>query len=559
MSRPRPAVALLSPSRMSLFKDRASNLRRYLASLIPTRRVTAFNARSLPAAVAATLTVDAVHNAIAAAEAGDVGPLFGLYNEVIATDSHLQGCFVDRKEAVLSDTLSIQPWDKKSPDDIVAAAAIEAMIADLPNWENACAHLLDSHLWPVSLLEKTFRPTTRPGLRYELAELVPVPCAFFSYQRGKLEILPTNEEGQPMGGEGAEPKPGRYIIHRGHLLSLPDNWGGPMRSILFWWLLSMMDRDWWARFLDRHGSPFLVGRYDQAADDSRLVLLQAFQLSQKMGGLVVSKETEVEIHKAAVAGTGEAYKAFIDLCNREKSKLVLGETLSTETQSSGHNAGNAKIQAEKRSDKRQSDARRLAATLRHQLFTQYLRINGFRGRAPLAIWGALSAGETSTTGKLVAGLAAGRIQVSDAGLETLSERLGLPIERIPDAVPTPAGSSNALGTLKGPGMDPIRAIIQAANSQEEAVAKVQAFCARTFNPSRAARTMEEAMIAIYSSPIRCAPTATPAEPARGSSPEVRPARRRPTASRITAVSVPRVLAGAPLFESAEDVARHRAG
>ena len=47
------------------------------------------------------------------------------------------------------------------------------------------------------------------------------------------------------------------------LTSVPDNWGGPMRSIIFWWLLGHMGRDWWARYLDKYGSPFVVGKYDQ--------------------------------------------------------------------------------------------------------------------------------------------------------------------------------------------------------------------------------------------------------------------------------------------------------
>ncbi|WP_043588949.1 phage portal protein family protein [Geminisphaera colitermitum] len=501
---------------MLTLKERAQAISRYLASLLPLRRVTLFNNRAIPTSIASTLTVDDVHDTFRAAEGGDVTRLFQLYQEIIASDSHLQGRFADRKEAVTSDTLSIQPWDKKNPDDVIAAAVIEAMIADYPKWENACAHLLDSVLWPVSLLEKTFRLSSKPGLRYELAELTSVPYQLLSYTSGELEILPTNTEGWPVGPGGQKPEEGRYIIHRGHLLSLPDNWGGPMRSIVFWWLLSMMDRDWWARFLDRYGGPFLVGKYDQADDDSRAVLLSAFQFSQKMGGLVISKETEVEIKQAAANDSGAAYQTFLELCNREKSKLILGETLSSDAQATGMNSGTSDAQASKRQDKRQSDARRLAATLRHQLFTQYLRINGYRGRAPLAVWGSLEADETEATGSLISSLAAGGLRIADSGLETISERIGLPIERMPSA-PAPGpfvafaspgapliDPTNAIAqtaapewakTLRGD-LAPIRDIIMNARTPAEAIDGVQAFCAAKFDPSRSARVMEEAMMAI---------------------------------------------------------------
>ena len=91
------------------------------------------------------------------------------------------------------------------------------------------------------------------------------------------------------------------------MLTTPDNRGGPMRSLVFWWLLSSMGRDWWARFLDKYGSPFLVGKYDQADDASRGVLERAFQWAVRVGGIVVSKQTEVEIIQASASQSGDAF------------------------------------------------------------------------------------------------------------------------------------------------------------------------------------------------------------------------------------------------------------
>lgn len=100
---------------MLTLKERAQAISRYLASLLPLRRVTLFNNRAIPTSIASTLTVDDVHDTFRAAEGGDVTRLFQLYQEIIASDSHLQGRFADRKEAVTSDTLSIQPWIKRIP------------------------------------------------------------------------------------------------------------------------------------------------------------------------------------------------------------------------------------------------------------------------------------------------------------------------------------------------------------------------------------------------------------------------------------------------------------
>ena len=90
-----------------------------------------------------------------------------------------------------------------------------------------------------------------------------------------------------------------------------------MRSILFWWLLGVMDRDWWSRFLDRYGSPFLVGKYEQTDDQSRTTLERAFSAAVKIGGLVVSKDTDVEIKQAASQSAGEAFEKFYTISRRE--------------------------------------------------------------------------------------------------------------------------------------------------------------------------------------------------------------------------------------------------
>jgi hypothetical protein len=234
----------------------------------------------------------------------------------------------------------------------------------------------------------------------------------------------------------------------------------------------------------------------------------------------VSKETEVELKQASASDSGEAYEKFLAICNREKSKLILGETLSSDAQATGMNSGNAEAQSEKRHDKRASDARRLGATLRSQLFEQYLFINGIKGKAPLAIWGSISASELAATGQLIDSLAKGGLRIADDGLDTISERIGLPVERIPAGaqpqmggglvpfyspglrggaqhitdVIAERGAKDLAAAFRGD-LAPIRAIILEAKTADEAIQGVTAFCAK-LDPSRAPRVMESALTAI---------------------------------------------------------------
>jgi len=407
----------------------------------PTRRLTVYNERLTPHFLVQTMDVDRAHSIIECADDGDPRDLFNLYRDIILAHSHLQNEFGKRKLAVLGDPLSIQPWNKKDAQDVTAAAAIKSMVDEYEGFTDACIHLLDSTLWPVAVMEKVFRPSSKPGLRYELAELVPVPDPLFDFTSGKLKIRETD----PLTGAAMavldDPDPARYIIHRGHLLTFPDWRGGPLRSLVMWWMLSTFDRDWWARFLDKYGSPFLVGKYDQADDASRRVLERAFQWAVRIGGLVVSKQTEVEMEQAMAGASGDAYKSFHDICNREISKLVIGQTLSSESQPLGIGGGASKQHEDVRGDIRQWDGFRLGQTWRAQLFQQFLQINGLPGRAPKAVWGAESPDQLLATGTLLQSLSQAGLQVADESIPVLSERVGLTLQR--SATPAlPSGQGN---------------------------------------------------------------------------------------------------------------------
>jgi phage gp29-like protein len=503
-----------------------------LASWMPTRRITRFDVRTMPSEIVGSLDVDRVAEILRNAQNGQLADLFALYRDMILTHSHLQGRFAERKEAVVGDTLAIQPFDKRSAADVIAAKLIDAQIGSLPSWEDACLHLLDSTLYPVAVVEKVFRPVqgqiisspdgaTSLVARYAIAELVPVPHELLDYSEGRLRICLTSPDGRP-DGTFTEIDPTRYIVHRAHTLSFPDNWGGPLRSLVYWWLLGTMDREWWARFLDKYGMPFLVGKYDQADDASRTIMERAFSLATKLGGLVVSRETEIEIKQVAASDAGDAFEKFQRVCQEEMSKLILGQTLSADAKGTGMGSGVADAQQEMRQDKRQSDSRRLGATLRFQLFEQILRYNGLRAQTPMAIWGAVSIAEQKATADWLSSLKQGGLRIADAGMETLSERFGLPIERDPTPAPPPTGilpmgvrihtagdavprahaanqaimraGGARLAQALGKTYAPLEALIATAATPQEALERLEQYCA-TLEPLAAAEILEQSLVA----------------------------------------------------------------
>src|SRR5581483_2806094 len=405
-----------------------------LQSLIPRTRATVMNPWAEQGSIFNRLTAEDLHAVIESAKGGDPRDLFALYRDIVLSDTHLQSEFNKRKLAILGDPLSVKPRDKTNADDKLAAKAVQIAIDTYraPNpeditscpWLRACSHLLDGVLWPVAVLEKVFKPSSIPGLRFEFGELAIVPENLITFQSGpqdvtgKLKIRDTDANGYILGTTRMLDT-SRYMVHRGHLLSSHDTWGGPMRSLLFWKLFATQGRDWWARFLERYGSPFLLGKYDQSDDDSRAILERAFSYAVKIGGLVVSRNTEVEIMQAAAQQSGDAFEKFIEIANKEISKLVVVQTLiSWQRSGSFGDAGRAKNEEGVRQDIRVFDAMMLGQTIEDQLIAQFLRINGLPGRVKI-LWGGESPEDAASLGTLLVSLSQAGLQVSDDAVEVI--------------------------------------------------------------------------------------------------------------------------------------------
>ena len=404
-----------------------------------------------PAFRANQMTVDKLHTILRSAEAGSVEDLFALYRDILGGHTHLQAEFNTRKLAVLGDPLTFAPRDKTNPADVLAAKACE-MLKECPTWDLGRNHLLNAALYPVALVEKLWKPAgpNAFGLRYELAELRPVPYHHLDFtDRGVLRLRNYDcETGFWTGGYLAN-DPGIYITHRGHLLTtLPDYWGGPMRACLFWWLFSVMDRDWWVRFLSRFGSPFLVGKYNTADKKAKGTLAAAFAGASQLLGLVVSKETDVEVKEVSASQHGDAFEKMHEIANAELSKLILGQTMTSTASAGGIGGTQAQVQNQVRGDIRQFDSQTLNSSLETQVARQFLRHNGLTGSVKI-LSGAASPEEAKAAGEAVKIATASGMELTDAGIEQFSELQGLPFRRSA-APPMPRETLAALSRLHRP-------------------------------------------------------------------------------------------------------------
>lgn len=417
---------------MSLKTDLSS----LLANLIPTRTTRVIVRPSQqPAATAQAMDVDMLHGLIRQAESGVTYPLFGLYRDILGGHAHTQGEFSKRKLAVLSEGITLTATDPKNALEVSLAGQVQNHLLEQSGWIKFLSHCLDATLYPVALTARSYRASQRAGWRYEIADFTPIPHVHLGWPDGELSIRETDNLGN-FTGQFVRPGIRTHILHRSDLLpSLPDWHGGSMRALLFWWLFATMDRDWWARFLDRFGAPFLIGRYPESDDGARWSLQDAFSAATRLFGIVVSNETSVEMQQANASGTGDAFEVFHSTANREISKLIIGQTSSAEIQTSGLGDSQGAAQAGVREDIRKYDAYVLAHMVKTQILMPLWYFNGWRSPVPNVSFGAITEEEAALTGDFLVSLQNSGHRLTADALEKLSAKYGYGIERLP-AIPS---------------------------------------------------------------------------------------------------------------------------
>jgi phage gp29-like protein len=479
-----------------------------IAENVATKQTKFLSPRYEPSNITTNANVIAVQEAIREAENGQTQQLYRFYRDVLLNDDHIQSCFNTRKLALLAQPLSIMPADKSNPDDVTLAKAMTRAKSDCENWNAGMLALLDGTMWPNSIVERLFRPADapkpgEPKLQYTLRKFVPVNYQLHCYQWAYLmggvglgtasAVQLAGMAGQPgAGGTGMpgdvkdtansqytidlerwEPyiklwpidaagriiydtsnanylDPARHIVHRGHLLqTFRDNWGGPMRAILMWWLLRNLGREWFARDMERYASPWPVG-YTDANDPVAVQLLRdAFDLARKIGGLVVDESSRIELKEAMVQGMAQGYEAFLNRCNDAISFHITG--MKSGDKPAGMNAGQDNFQQTVREDVRVFDQMMLGETCERQIAVPFRDINGLKGNVKY-VWGGLSDVDAAAFATLLGAMKTAGYQLSDESIPVANERTGLVWERA--AVPPPPGMPPGANDKNKPGDDP---------------------------------------------------------------------------------------------------------
>lgn len=236
--------------------------------------------------------------------------LYDLLTDILL-DPHLSSVIDKRKLWITNSTWQFVRNGK--PDD-----AITALISQ-PWFNDMLKDILDAVFWGHSLLEFSYLNGTGA---YTL-----IPRKHVEPTTGIIKKNQSDSAGMPY----REPPINKYVFEVGN-----SPYQGLLVKAAPYVIYKRGGFGDWAQFSEIFGMPFRKGKYDGYDENARQKLMLALQEMGSASFAVIPEGTDIEImQNNANSGSNVTYKDFKDACNAEISKLILGNTLTTEQGANG--------------------------------------------------------------------------------------------------------------------------------------------------------------------------------------------------------------------------------
>ena len=365
------------------------------------------------------------------ADQGSVRTQMELFEEMEEKDAHLASLLQTRKQSVLSLDYEVLPY-ADTPEDKRIAEAVGEVVFGIPDLENACLDLLDAIGKGFALTEIIWGVDRKLARVEELKWVPQKKITFVDDLNPRLVTADGPWQGVPF-------PPWKVIYHRYKAKSGYDSRAGMLRVVGYMYLLKNYSLKDWVAFNEVFGMPLRLGKYDPASTPAdREALLQAVRNLGADAAGIISKNTEIEFVETSnrLSGSSNPFQVLADFCNREMSKAILGQTLTTDTSGSTGTYGAAKVHSQVRSDLTVADAQCLGQTLREQLLRPLVGFNfGWDKPVPWFRFRFEESDDLLTLSEVYRNLVNLGVPLS---LEHVAERFGIPLAKEGQAVVGPA-------------------------------------------------------------------------------------------------------------------------
>ncbi len=253
-------------------------------------------------------------------------------------DEIAQACET-RLDALLAVPMRIEP-SEGAPADLLRDI-LKPVIRD------AISGAFSARLYGYSVMEAVYMPRAdgKIGLKF----LGEKPMQWFEPKPdGQLIYFPDDGSG---GGEGIPiDQEFKFFLTRSRP-SYANPFGEALISRLYWpWFFRQNGWKFWAKFLERFGSPLLVGKSSKPQE-----MVNALLMAHSQAVIGIGPTDTVEAVGAAAGNNGAAFESFEAAILRRIQKVVLGQTLTSGTDNGSGNRALGQVHDAVRMDKRTSD------------------------------------------------------------------------------------------------------------------------------------------------------------------------------------------------------------
>ncbi|SIR43048.1 Mu-like prophage protein gp29 [Rhizobium sp. RU35A] len=344
---------------------------------------------------------------------GDPERYLELAEDMEERNEHYAGVLGVRKRQVSGLDVTVEAASD-DPDDVRAADLVRDVITR-DEFEDELFDILDA-------IGKGFSATE---IMWDTSEGQWMPSAlkwrdprWFNFDRTDRETLKL----KGIGGD-EDLWPAKWIIHRAKVKSGLTIRGGLARSAAWAYLFKTFTASDWAVFCEAYGQPIRVGKHgDNASPEEKAILLRAVSGIASDYGAIIPESMVIEFVQASLSGSLDLYERRADWLDRQVSKLVLGQTATTDAQAGGYAVG--KVHDGVREDIERADAKQLAASIRRDLIIPLVSLN----MGPRKIYPKIKIGRPDEVdvGKLVDNVAKLVPLGLKVGMSTMRDRIGLP-------------------------------------------------------------------------------------------------------------------------------------
>lgn len=248
----------------------------------------------------------------------------------LLSDAHVGACYISRK----SGTLSCE-WDIREPAGNLKRVNARVMDAVVGFMEKIDVHqvmtdMLEAPFFGMAPIESVWKSENGQWLPDRVQGK---PAEWFAYTEDN-ELRFKSKENMI---EGEKLPPYRFITVRHHA-SYQNPYGDRLLSRCFW-PVAFKRGGWkfWSIFAEKYGMPWVIGRVPRSTNQTeRAALLSNLASMVQDAVAVINNDESIEIKESSgKSASSDVYDKLISGCNREVSKAVLGQTLSTELDKGG--------------------------------------------------------------------------------------------------------------------------------------------------------------------------------------------------------------------------------